>query len=758
MLTANPRVNRQIDHVERVDNVLKLISDFGTLFLEPQSECIVRVTFSVKGSRSDKDRPGVIARDPYTDWSFADRPDAVELVLPQITVCVSKKSGSVCFFDRDRNPIFSEDPRNPREYEAFETFRLADAPQKTRIIDTADGKKEVVEDARKVSDGESYHFRLNFKPGDEAIYGLGQQEKGSGSLRGKTLYIHQANRKIAASLFVSTGGYGILADTYAPMIFHDGPDGSYLYLEADRELDYYFLAGGMNDVIRGYRFLTGKAALLPRWAFGYVQSQERYESQQEILDTVRRFREEGIGLDCIVLDWMSWKDNEWGQKSYDPQRFPDPADMIRRLHEDHVHFMISIWPTMAEGTADHAEFARRKLFLPACSVYDALKEEARELYFDQLRQTHFRCGTDAWWCDSSEPITPEWNHAFRPEEGALFQEYCSEVGLRIPCEYTNSYPLYHAMGIYENQRKAMEQSGMEEKRVCNLTRSSYTGQQRYGTVMWSGDTAASWDTFRDQIAIGLHYSASGMPFWTNDIGAFFVKQADTWYWNGDYDDTADNKGYCELYVRWFQYAAFLPMFRAHGTDFRREPWTFRGEFYDALIAAIRLRYSLMPYIYSEAGKVWLKDNSFIRWLAFDHTDDRKTWEITDQFLFGENLMVCPVVEPMYYDIDGNPLKDVEKNRSVYFPAGCDWRDFYTEQRYAGGSTCRVEAGLDRIPVFVREGSLIPVRKPALSTEEQNDEITFRRFSDAGACYDLYEDDGDGYGYERGEYRLRRECV
>ncbi len=758
MLTAEKPLSRKIDHVERKNNTLVLESEYGSLFLEPKSDSIIRITFSVRKTRSDKEKPGIIYKDSFSDWSYIDGSDDICLILPKIKICVNRSTGAIAYYDLDQNLLFSENMRSPREFEEFETFRLADAEQKTRIIDTADGKKEVIEEPLKVPAGKSYHIRFNFELSDEALYGLGQQEKGFSSLRGKTLYIHQANRKIAASMFVSTNGYGIMADTYSPMIFNDNQNGSYLYIEADQELDYYFIAGDMNSVIRGYRKLTGKAALLPKWAFGYVQSQERYESQEEILDTVQKFREKEIGLDCIVLDWISWKDNEWGQKSYDPARFPTPEEMIQKLHQDHVHFMISIWPTMAEGTDNYKEFAEKGLFLPASTVYDATKKEARDLYFDQLKRTHFSYGTDAWWCDSSEPITPEWNHQFRIEESALFQEYCKEVGLRMSYEYTNSYPLYHAMGIYENQRIAMSGSPDSEKRVCNLTRSSYTGQQRYGTVMWSGDIAASWDTLKDQVAIGLHFSASGMPFWTNDIGAFFVKEGNSWYWNGDYDDTSDNRGYDELYVRWYQYAAFLPMFRGHGTDFRREPWSFKGKFYDAIIKANKLRYSLMPYIYSEAGKVWLKDNSLIRWLAFDFAKDKKTWDITDQFMFGENMMVCPIVFPMFYDKDGKELSDRPRSRSVYFPADCNWYDFYTGKKYKGGNTYEIEVGLDTIPVFVREESLIPIRKPALSTEEQNDEIEFKKYSDGLACYDFYDDDGNGYGYERGEYTFKRVTV
>ena len=739
MLTPFKPKSREIKKVERKGNALFLYSDNGILVLDPKSENIVRVIYTMQEELSKKEKPGIVLKDSFEEWNYKETEKTVELFLNGVTVCVRKDSGSVSYYSAGKL-LFKERDIDAKEFEEFESLRLAGVPQKTRIIETADGKKEVLEDPLKISTGKSYHIRLNFELGDEALFGLGQQEKGFASLRGKTLYIHQGNRKIAVPMFVSTNGYGILVDTYSPLIFNDNQNGSYIYTEADQELDYYFIAGvtadnkaDMNKVISGYRYLTGKAALLPKWAFGYVQSQERYETQEEILATVKKSRELGIGMDCLVLDWLSWPDNQWGQKSYDKSRFPDPRGMIKKMHDDHVHFMISIWPTMAGNTENHKEFAEKNLFLPANTCYDAFKKEARELYFDQLKRTHFSYGTDAWWCDSSEPFTPEWNHLVRPEEGVLYKEYLDEAGLRMTYEYCNSFPLYHAMGIYENQRKAMEEaadkdSQYKEKRVCNLTRSAYTGQQRYGTIMWSGDTDASWGTLKNQVAIGLHFSASGIPFWTNDIGAFFVKHGINWYWDGKYDDTADNKGYCELYTRWYQYSAFLPMFRAQ------------------------------PYIYSEAGKVWLKDASLIRWLAFDFAYDKNTWGITDQFMFGESIMVCPVLDAMYYDENGEKLDNnaesvVNKTRKVYLPAGCDWFDFYTGEKYEGGKTVTVSAPLDIIPFFVKDGSIIPMRAAALSTEEQNDEIEFKRFGNVTKGYEFYEDAGDGYGYEKGEYKL-----
>ncbi|MBR4778096.1 MAG: DUF4968 domain-containing protein [Lachnospiraceae bacterium] len=748
MLTAIKPKSRTINKIYKEKDVVFLISEFEKIRIQVKDQNIIRVTATRRDSFSDKERPGVINGETSDDYELKDDTGEVIISTKALSVKVDKKSGAISYYNNKGTLLLGEKSDAPRNYEEFETYTLADGEQRTRIIDTADGKKEVIEEPLKIPTGKSYHIRLNLEFGDEALYGFGQHEKEIGSLRGSRLYIHQANRQIAMPVFVSTKGYGMLIDTYSPLIFNDDQNGSYVYTEADCELDYYFMAGGMTQVIKDYRFLAGKAALLPKWAFGYVQSQERYETQTEILETTKKSRDLGIGMDCIVLDWISWGENMWGQKSYDESRFPDPKHMIDELHDEHTHFMISIWPTMAGGTPDNKEFSEKKLFLPACNVYNAFKEEGRKLYFDQLKRTHFAYGTDAWWCDSSEPFTPEWNHMERPEPAKLFGEYCSEAGLRMPYEYCNSFPLYHAMGIYENQRAAMQEmketpgtAERTEKRVCNLTRSAYTGQQRFGTIMWSGDTDASWETLRAQVTAGLHFCASGIPFWTMDIGAFFVKQGAFWYWDGKYDDTVDDEKYCELFVRWYQLGAFLPVFRGHGTDFRRELWNFKGKYYDALLKTNRLRYRLLPYIYSEAGKVWLEDKSLIRWLAFDFAEDRKVWDIKDQYMFGEALMVCPVLEPM------------KTERIVYFPKGCDWYDLYTGKKYEDGTIVSVKADPDTIPVFVKSGSIIPMCEPALSTEELGN-VEFKKFGDGECRYMYYTDAGDGYGYENGEYFLK----
>lgn len=299
-------------------------------------------------------------------------------------------------------------------------------------------------------------------------------------------------------------------------------------------------------------------------------------------------------------------------------------------------------------------------------------------------------------------------------------------------------------------------SPTSDRRVFNLTRSGTTGQQRYGAVLWSGDIAATWETFGRQIAAGVHFCASGLPYWTVDIGAFFVKEGDLWYWKGDYPQTTEDLGYRELFVRWYQWGAFLPVFRGHGTDCRRELWHFDGgenNFYEALLVANRLRYELMPYIYSLAGLSWLEDRSMIRHLAFGFPEDQEVWEIRDQYLFGEGLMVCPVTEPLYYGKNSHKLPERPKTRRVYLPEGYCWYDYWTNESYEGGQWIEAEAPLLHIPLFVREGTILPTAEPALSTEEQKTDLTVKIYPGRDSSFVLYEDAGDGFGYEKGEYCL-----
>lgn len=748
MLSNISPQNSRITGIERRNSCLFLTSEAGTHRIMPKNSHTLRVTFTKEKDFSAAPRPGITEPESvFDDWNHTENCSEIILATSEITVKINRETASYSYFDHCGKRLLKEIEYDSHTLEKFDVYEIANAC--VTKVQTADGVKDVVREADSVKIGYSYHGRLNleFQDGEE-IYGLGQHEEAFGTMRGQTVYLHQANRKIAVPLFVSNRGYGILTDTYSPMIFSDTPYGSYIYSEAVPELDFYFMFGGnMRGVIKEYRQITGKASMLPRWAFGYIQSKEKYDTQEEMENIVEEYRKRSIGLDCVVLDWCSWEEGKWGQKTFDSSRFPEPNKMIERLHEKHVRFMISIWANTDENTENHAEFKNSGLLLPNCGIYNALTKEGRKLYWKQAKCGLFDNSVDAWWCDNSEPITPEWNHLERVEPAKMYEEYCNHVQNHIPLEQSNAFGLYHSLGIYEGQR-----SVTDKKRVVNLTRSSYTGQQRYGTILWSGDISASWGTLKRQISSGLNFCASGQPYWTTDIGAFFVKRGEPWYWRGEFEKCFDDLGYRELFTRWYQWGTFLPIFRVHGTDCRRELWNCENAdvcFYDAIIKTNRLRYELMPYIYSAAGKCSINDDSMILPLAADYPDDKTALKIVDQYMFGDSLMVCPVTEPMYYKSNSEKVNS-QKTRQVYLPEG-GWYDFYTKEYHTGGRWITANAPIDIIPLYVREGSVIPMCEFAQSTDELSENIILNVYTGRDAVYTLYEDAFDGYGYEKGEY-------
>ena len=753
MLQVFTGKSRVIENIERKGRALYLESEAGTIRIWPQDEGIVRISYVEEGEFGDKQGREFADLSGSCNWSHEREGEEIRLLTEKLTVTVNLKTGSIRFWEKEGRLLLAERGRESKAVERFEVFRTV-INENTRVeeVKTADGVKRRIRLSDRASDGFLCHTRL-FLEFDETehLHGLGQAEEGAWNLRGTTQYLHQANRKIAVPALLSDRGYGILLSTQSPAVFSDTQYGSYLYTEADEYLDYYFLAGDADQVIKGYRRLTGKAALLPRWAFGYIQSKERYETADELIRTAAQFRDRGIGLDALVLDWMSWEGNLWGQKTFDEGRFPDPAALVSSLHETDVHFMLSIWPNMSEECENFREFREKGMLLPGTTIYDAFRADAREVYWQQVHRGLFCHGVDAWWCDSSEPLTPEWEKSQKPLPEKMYQEYVEAAADSMPIEKANAYGYYHAAGIWEGQR------GCSRKRVINLTRNGYLGSQKYGTILWSGDIAADWETLRCQIASGLNFCASGLPYWTLDIGAFFVKKGAPWYWDGEFDDAAQDPGYRELYVRWLQYGAFLPVFRSHGTDCAREPWNFGKEgdpFYEAIVKFIRLRYRLLPYIYSLAGGVYLEDGTIMRGLNFDFPQDATAAAQADQYMFGSALMVCPVTEPMYY-LPGGEAVERTRSRRVWLPEGTDWYDFWTNERFQGGQWVEAPAPVDRIPLFVRAGAVIPMVSEDIccAREVTERDIVLRVYGGEDGTFTLYEDAGDGYGYEEGQYCL-----
>lgn len=715
----------------------------GVLRLVLLKDGIVRTSFSEDGVFDERQGESYNQLPLESDFEVVQNDKESVIKTKNLTIKIDESTGAVSYFDESQNDLLKERSFCPREMEKITLYKVADAGSAVvEEIPTADGVKKKIKAADKVEYGKAYKTRTYFEFDDsEMLIGFGQGENGEWNLRHSTYYAHQANKKIAIPMAVSSKKYGILLSTKSPFLFAEKNEKAYVQTEADYYLDYYFIPGkSLHDVVKGFRKITGKASMLPKWAYGYIQSKERYKTQEEILDVAGKFRQRNIGIDCIVLDWLSWEDGKWGQKSFDKSRFPNPSEMTEKLHEMGIHFMMSIWPNMSPNTEDNLEFKEKNLLLPGTDIYNAFDKKGRDLYFSQVKRNLLPSGVDAFWCDSSEPITPEWEHLIEPEDGEKYHEFKTDAGNIMPLELANSYGLYHAMTIWDGLKR--ERPG---KRVVNLTRSGWAGSQKFGTILWSGDISASWECLNKQIRAGLQMAASGMPYWTLDAGAFFVKKGFTWYWNGNYSDGITDD-YKKLYVRWLEFAAFLPVFRSHGTDVSREPWAFgdKGDkYYEAIVSAINGRYRLLPYIYSVGADASLNDGMIIRPLFFDYPNDEKACEINSQYMFGPSLMVCPVVSP-------------DDKVTVYLPKGKKWYDYYTGEVYEGGRSFEYTCPLERIAVFAAEGSIIPLTEPKASTEFMRDgEIEIKLYPGKNAQFYLYEDEGDGYGYETGNYKITK---
>ncbi len=523
--------------------------------------------------------------------------------------------------------------------------------------------------------------------------------------------------------------------------------------EMGSEMDYYFVYGdNMDEVIGGYRALTGKAPIMPKWAMGFWQSRERYKTQQEILDALKEFRTRHIPVDNIVLDWNYWEDDAWGSHEFDKARFPNPKAMVDSIHAMHAHMMISVWPKFYATTAHFKEFDEKGwMYRQAVkdrirdwvgpgyvgSFYDAYAEGARKLFWKQLKDHLYPLGIDAWWMDASEPnIRDCTDLEYR-------KALCGPTALGPSTQYFNAYALMNAQAIYEGLR-----AEDPNRRVFQLTRSGFAGLQRYATATWSGDIASRWEDMKAQISAGLNFAMSGIPYWTMDIGGFcvenrYVKAQEEF--NLTSKENADLKEWRELNTRWYQFGTFTPLFRAHGQYPFREVYNIAPEnhpAYKSITAYTQLRYRMMPYIYSLAGKAYFDDYTIMRALVMDFGKDKQVEHIGDQYMFGPSLMVCPV-----YAYGA-------RSREVYFPATTGWYDFYTGQYMGGGQLQTVSSPYEQMPLYFCEGAIIPVGPEIEYVDEQLPEnITLYVYAGRNGAFTLYEDEGVNYNYERGQYSM-----
>jgi len=527
-----------------------------------------------------------------------------------------------------------------------------------------------------------------------------------------------------------------------------------LWAEMDKDMDYYVIAAKkMDDIIKGYRLLTGKAQVMPKWSLGFWQSRERYKTQQEVETTLAEFRKREIPVDVIVQDWNYWKEDQWGSHSFDIARYPDPQRMYDTVHKLGGRLMISCWPKFYCNTDNYKALdANGWMYRQAVkdsirdwvgpgyvgSFYDAYSAGARRMFWQQMDEnlySKYGKGMDAWWMDASEPNVRDCTPIdYR-------KRLCGPTALGTSDEYFNAYSIVNADAIYNGQR-----SVAPNKRVFLLTRSGFAGEQRYSTATWSGDIGTRWEDMRAQFTAGLNFSMAGVPFWGMDIGGFCVEnryvQAQKAF-DKSHIENEDMKEWRELQTRWHQAGCFVPLFRTHGQWPKREVWNIAPddhEAYKSIVWYDKLRYRLMPYLYSMAGMVHLNDYTMMRGLAMDFTSDTQVYNIKDQWMFGPAFMACPITEYK------------SRHREVYLPQGCGWYNLYTNQHYDGGRTIMVDAPYNRMPVFVREGSIVPFG-PAIqySDEKQPEQITLAVYTGADATFTLYEDEGTNYNYENGKY-------
>ena len=629
------------------------------------------------------------------------------------------------------------------------------------------------------ADKGAYKVSQTFTLGkDEPVYGLGTIQNGILNRRNTHKLMEQSNLEDFQNVVQSIKGWGLYWDNYSPTNYDDDANGMSLSSEVGDGMDYYFMYGKNADgVISQMRHLSGKVPMFPLWTFGYWQSKERYKSSKEVVDVVDKYRELRVPLDGIIQDWQYWGSNyNWNAMEFLADDYLDGAKMIEKVHNKNAHFMISIWASFGPMTKAYKQLNDKGLLFDfqtwpqsgltpwpprmdypsGVRVYDAFSQDARDIYWQNLKRL-FNLGVDAWWMDSTDP------DFFNPTE----HDYEHKAGNGTWRSMRNAFPLCTVGGVYDSQRKESS-----DKRVFIMTRSAFAGQQRYGSNMWSGDVASSWDMLRKQIPAGLNFSLTGDPNFNTDIGGFFCGS----YNNNGSGSATHNPQYQELYVRWLQYGLFCPVFRSHGTDAPREIYQFgkKGEpIYDAIEKMINLRYRLLPYIYSTAWQVSSKDYSYMRPLFSDFASDRKVWNMPDEFMFGSSILAAPIVEAKYTQekiikenaMTGWDSKKVNastentatnfnenKTSRKYLPSGTKWYDFWTGKEYKGGQYVNLNTPLAEVPMFMRAGSIIPLAPEMEYTGEKKwDNLEIRIYPGADGDFTLYEDEGDNYNYEKGMY-------
>jgi alpha-D-xyloside xylohydrolase len=709
-------------------------ADIGSQSIEIQfySPEIIRVIKTPKGQTFIKESLSVVKKPEAVPFHLQKKENGLSLSSTALSVSVDLKNGEISYATAAGQTLLHESP------DGASFTPMDDAGNKSLSVYQA--------------------FKLE---NDEPIYGLGQHQGGKLNQRNHRYNnMMQGNTDDVVPFFQSVKGYGIFWDNYSPTTFIDDQNGTSFKSQVGDGIDYYLMYGGKADgVVAKMRGLTGQAPMFPLWTFGFWQSRERYKTQNELTDVVKKYRELGIPLDGIIQDWQYWGNNYlWNAMDFLNPDFNNPKKMINDVHNMNAHMIISIWSSFGPQTLQYREMEPKHMLLnfntwpqsgleawppnltypSGVRVYDAYNPEARDIYWKYANKCLFSIGIDGWWMDSTEPDHLD----FKPAD------LDNKTFLGSFRKVRNAYPLMAVGGVSQHQRQTGSQ-----KRVFILTRSAFAGQQRYGANTWSGDITSSWQTLKNQIPAGLNFSLSGIPYWNSDIGGFFL---------GKFKRKLEDPEYRELYARWIQFGTFCPMMRSHGADAPREIYQFGTKgtrVYDAVAKFIDLRYSLLPYIYSTSWDVTTHQSSMMRALFMDFSADKKTWDIDNEFMFGKSILVCPVTDPQYVTKSGTSenalmMEDFSSVRSqeVYLPAASDWFDLWTGEKITGGKKVKKETPLDIQPVYIKAGSIIPWGpKVQYATEKKWDNLEIRIYPGADADFTLYEDENDNYNYEKGKF-------
>jgi alpha-D-xyloside xylohydrolase len=690
----------------------------------------VRIIKSPAGSPFTKQSLSVIATPGKINFSTKQKSDILILKTENLSVQYYLRSGEIRFLDKAGIVLLNEKENST----LFKPFN--DAGTSTYSV-----------------------FQAYSLDPDEAIYGLGQQQAGKMVQRNLKLNMIQSNTSDYVPFFQSVKGYGVFWDNYSPTQFVDSAAITSFKSDVGDCIDYYFMYGGNADrVIARMRELTGQVPMFPLWTYGFFQSKERYKSQDELLNVVKKYRELKVPLDGIIQDWQYWGNNYlWNAMEFLNVEFPNPQKWVNDIHNLKAHLTISIWNSFGPQTKQYRELDKIGALMnfstwpqsgsekwppirdypSGVKVYDPYNPAARDIYWKYLKAL-LSYGIDGWWIDSSEPDHLD----FKPAD------LDNKTYLGSFRKVRNAFPLMTVGGVFQHQR-AVDSS----KRIFILTRSAFAGQQRYGANTWSGDVTSSWTALRNQISAGLNFSLTGIPYWNADIGGFFLSR---------FRRKLEDPEYRELYTRWLEFGTFTPLMRSHGADAPREIYQFgtKGtKYYDAIEKYINLRYRLLPYIYSTSWDVTANQSSMMRALMMDFPHDKNALDINDEYMFGKSVLVSPVTTAMYVKpaVNGRDTIQVEdfstvKSKETYLPAGSDWYDFWTGEKLLGGNKVSKQTPIDITPLYIKAGSIIPVGPNVQYAEEKRwDTLEIRIYPGASGVFVLYEDENDNYNYEKGIY-------